>query len=57
VELAVSLTAQRGSMLSLTLAAIFFIVALYFVYRSFYGMRIEASEAAMEMAPEKETVY
>ncbi len=57
VELAVSLTAQRGSVLSLTLAAIFFIVSLFFVYRSFYGMRIEASEAAAEMAPEKETVY
>ena len=41
VELAVSLTAQRGSGLSLALAGIFFAVSLVFVYRSFYGMRIE----------------
>jgi K(+)-stimulated pyrophosphate-energized sodium pump len=41
VELAVSLAAQRGSGLSLALAGIFFAVSLAFVYRSFYGMRIE----------------
>ncbi len=40
VELAVSLTAQRGSVLSHTLAAIFLAIAFFFVYRSFYGMRI-----------------
>src|SRR6202162_4037306 len=42
VELAVSLTEQRGPGLSHTLSAAFFIVALVFVYRSFYGMRIES---------------
>jgi K(+)-stimulated pyrophosphate-energized sodium pump len=41
VELAVSLAAQRGTGLSLALAGIFFAVSLVFVYRSFYGMRIE----------------
>lgn len=45
VELAVSLTAQRGSSLTHVLSAIFLAVALFFVYRSFYGMRIERSNA------------
>ncbi|MGH9842392.1 MAG: sodium-translocating pyrophosphatase [Blastocatellia bacterium] len=40
VELAVSLTAQRGAAFSQMLAAVFFAVALFFVHRSFYGMRI-----------------
>ncbi|HEV8446322.1 MAG TPA: sodium-translocating pyrophosphatase [Gemmatimonadaceae bacterium] len=42
VELAVSLTAQRGPALSHLLAAVFFVVSAAFVYRSFYGMRIES---------------
>jgi len=41
VELAVSLTAERGSTLSLVLSGAFLLIALVFVYRSFYGMRIE----------------
>jgi K(+)-stimulated pyrophosphate-energized sodium pump len=41
VELAVSLTEQRGPGLSHVLAAAFFLVSTYFVHRSFYGMRIE----------------
>jgi K(+)-stimulated pyrophosphate-energized sodium pump len=45
VELAVSLTAQRGSTLSHVLAGIFFLVSVVFVWRSFYGMRIEAQAA------------
>jgi K(+)-stimulated pyrophosphate-energized sodium pump len=45
VELAVSLVAERGSALSHILAAVFFAVSLVFVYRSFYGMRIEAEAA------------
>ena len=44
VELAVSLTEQRGPGLSHILAAIFLTVSLIFVYRSFYGMRIESEE-------------
>jgi K(+)-stimulated pyrophosphate-energized sodium pump len=39
VELAVSLT-QRGPSLSYVLAAVFFLISVYFVHRSFYGMRI-----------------
>jgi K(+)-stimulated pyrophosphate-energized sodium pump len=45
VELAVSLTEQRGPVLGHLLAAVFFIVSIAFVYRSFYGMRIESGEA------------
>ncbi|HET9384358.1 MAG TPA: sodium-translocating pyrophosphatase [Gemmatimonadales bacterium] len=41
VELAVSLTAERGSTLSLVLAGAFLVIALVFVWRSFYAMRIE----------------
>jgi K(+)-stimulated pyrophosphate-energized sodium pump len=46
VELAVSLTLQQGNAsLSHALAAIFLAVAFFFVYRSFYGMRIGAEKA------------
>src|SRR5687767_2356501 len=31
-----------GRMLTLVLAAVFFVVSMYFVHRSFYGMRIES---------------
>jgi K(+)-stimulated pyrophosphate-energized sodium pump len=41
VELAVSLTAQRGSNLTNILSTVFFVIALVFVWRSFYAMRIE----------------
>jgi K(+)-stimulated pyrophosphate-energized sodium pump len=40
VELAVKLTVTQGSSLTRILAALFFAVSIYFVYRSFYGMRI-----------------
>ncbi|HEU4989869.1 MAG TPA: sodium-translocating pyrophosphatase [Gemmatimonadaceae bacterium] len=43
VELAVSLTDQRGPSLSHSLAAVFFVISMVFVYRSFYGMRIESN--------------
>ncbi|HZQ21348.1 MAG TPA: sodium-translocating pyrophosphatase [Terriglobales bacterium] len=45
VELAVSLTRSKGAGFSNVLALIFFIVSLFFVYRSFYGMRIEREHA------------
>ncbi len=45
VELAVSLTAERGPMLGHVLAGAFFLVSAFFVYRSFYGMRIGTKEA------------
>jgi K(+)-stimulated pyrophosphate-energized sodium pump len=40
VELAVKLTSTAGSNLTHLLAAAFFAVSVFFVYRSFYGMRI-----------------
>jgi K(+)-stimulated pyrophosphate-energized sodium pump len=43
VELAVSLTRQQGAMISSVLGVIFLILSMFFVYRSFYGMRIENS--------------
>ncbi len=42
VELAVQLTASQGEGLAHILAAAFFGVSFFFVYRSFYGMRIRA---------------
>ncbi|HWA15176.1 MAG TPA: sodium/proton-translocating pyrophosphatase, partial [Gemmatimonadales bacterium] len=41
VELGVYLAGSKGTGLTHALAAAFFVVSLYFVYRSFYGMRIE----------------
>jgi K(+)-stimulated pyrophosphate-energized sodium pump len=43
VELAVSLANDQGTGLTRSLAVIFLVVSMYFVYRSFYGMRIESS--------------
>jgi K(+)-stimulated pyrophosphate-energized sodium pump len=40
VELAVQLSAETGSLVSLSLSALFFMLSLVFVWRSFYGMRI-----------------
>jgi K(+)-stimulated pyrophosphate-energized sodium pump len=51
VELAVTLDAEQGRTLTLSLAGLFLLGALYFVYRSFYGMRIESSEPEMAAAP------
>src|SRR5437867_895997 len=44
VELAVTLTAEQGVGFSRFLAAVFFVVSVVFVWRSFYGMRIKGSE-------------
>jgi K(+)-stimulated pyrophosphate-energized sodium pump len=44
VELAVNLTNQQGSALSTALAVVFLLVSLFFVWRSFYGMRIQSGE-------------
>ncbi len=41
VELAVSLAEQRGPMLTHILAGAFLLASMFFVHRSFYGMRIE----------------
>jgi K(+)-stimulated pyrophosphate-energized sodium pump len=48
VELAVEMTKAGRHGLTQILAAIFFAVALTFVYRSFYGMRIHSEQAAEE---------
>ena len=45
VELAVTLTATQGSTLTDVLALGFFLVSFFFVYRSFYGMRIVKGES------------
>jgi K(+)-stimulated pyrophosphate-energized sodium pump len=45
VELAVSLTAKQGPALSRTLGALFLVVSIVFVWRSFYRMRIETEKA------------
>jgi K(+)-stimulated pyrophosphate-energized sodium pump len=45
VELAVELTASQGNgNLTHILSAVFFLVAFYFVYRSFFNMRIKSSD-------------
>ncbi|MBO0719888.1 MAG: sodium-translocating pyrophosphatase [Blastocatellia bacterium] len=46
VSLAVSLTYQQGADFGHILAAAFFLIALYFVHRSFYGMRIGMEKQA-----------
>src|SRR6266705_3109654 len=42
VELAVSLTAERGVALTLILAGVFFLISVTFVWRSFYAMRVKS---------------
>jgi K(+)-stimulated pyrophosphate-energized sodium pump len=51
VELAVSLTARNNGDTTLThiLAAVFFLISLFFVWRSFYGMRIGGSIAEKQL--------
>jgi K(+)-stimulated pyrophosphate-energized sodium pump len=45
VELAVSLTKGQGSAFTTGLAAAFLLVSIFFVWRSFYAMRIEKDKA------------
>ncbi|MGH9465356.1 MAG: sodium/proton-translocating pyrophosphatase, partial [Thermoanaerobaculia bacterium] len=45
VELAVEMTAAGQGSLTRILSAVFFAAALVFVWRSFYGMRIERQPA------------
>ena len=58
VELAVSLSRQKGPGLTSLLAGIFFLVSMSFVWRSFYAMRItgaaQRSEAVLHEAPAPE---
>ena len=50
VELAVKLTAEQGATVTSGLAVLFFLVAVFFVYRSFYGMRIGSVKEAAAKA-------
>jgi K(+)-stimulated pyrophosphate-energized sodium pump len=50
VELAVTLTAERGVGLTYALAAAFFLLSTVFVWRSFYAMRIRAEAPAAAAA-------
>jgi K(+)-stimulated pyrophosphate-energized sodium pump len=51
VELAVKMTTEMGSSLSYILSGAFLFIALIFVYRSFYGMRIPSKEPSAIEAP------
>jgi K(+)-stimulated pyrophosphate-energized sodium pump len=44
VELAVSMTASQGPMFTDVLAGIFLLISMFFVHKSFYGMRIEEAK-------------
>jgi K(+)-stimulated pyrophosphate-energized sodium pump len=44
VELAVSVASSRGTALTTVISAAFLLVSMFFVYRSFYGMRIQLGE-------------
>jgi K(+)-stimulated pyrophosphate-energized sodium pump len=50
VELAVSLTKEQGTTLTRVLSAGFFLVSVFFVWRSFYGMRIQVEQPTGEPA-------
>ena len=45
VELAVKLTTDQGAGLTNGLAVLFFVISVFFVWRSFYGMRITGQKA------------
>ena len=44
VSVAVDLTAKQGAALTTGFAIVFFAISVFFVYRSFYGMRIESQD-------------
>jgi K(+)-stimulated pyrophosphate-energized sodium pump len=44
VELAVSLTATQGNVFTDVVAGIFLLISMFFVHKSFYGMRIEETK-------------
>jgi K(+)-stimulated pyrophosphate-energized sodium pump len=46
VELSIDMKAKGYFNLTMTLAALFFAIGLFFVYRSFYGMRIKTERSA-----------
>jgi K(+)-stimulated pyrophosphate-energized sodium pump len=56
VELAVELNAAGQGTMTRVFAAVFFVLSLVFVYRSFYGMRIESGEAPATKADQAPAV-
>src|SRR5262249_8801485 len=48
VELAVTLTREKGAQLTTALAVVFFLISVFFVWRSFYGMRIASQKEEAE---------
>ncbi len=54
VELAVEMAHTSGAVWTHLLAAIFFLVSFFFVYRSFYSMRIQSDELSGTSNPESE---
>jgi K(+)-stimulated pyrophosphate-energized sodium pump len=48
VELAVKLTHEQGNRVTNILSVIFFLISIFFVWRSFYGMRIGAQKEEAE---------
>jgi K(+)-stimulated pyrophosphate-energized sodium pump len=56
VELAVEMTRTQGANFTRTLAAVFFLISAFFVWRSFYGMRIGsgAKPVVKEMGTDRE---
>jgi K(+)-stimulated pyrophosphate-energized sodium pump len=44
VELAVNLSSQQGQTINTVLGVVFLAISMVFVYRSFYGMRIESGK-------------
>src|SRR5579872_2335119 len=51
VQVAVGLSASQGNMFTNVLAGLFLLVSLFFVHRSFYGMRIRTAAPAVAPAP------
>src|SRR5213592_1152115 len=45
VSLAVNLSRESGSEIGHALSAVFFVLSMVFVWRSFYGMRIRSAKA------------
>jgi len=56
VELAVSLSTERGPAITHVLAALFLLTSMYFVWRSFYRMRIGGASESVAERSEASTV-
>ncbi len=56
VELAVSMANEQGTFLTRIIAAVFFLVSVFFVWRSFYRMRIKVENSSATSAAEARVV-